>query len=70
MSGLYTPIENMPGWAQMLSNFSPLKYIIQVLRMVFLKGSSLNELLPQFAALTGFALFFNGWAVWSYHKSS
>ena len=28
MSGLYTPIENMPGWAQMISNFSPLKYMI------------------------------------------
>lgn len=70
MSGLYTPIENMPGWAQMLSNFSPLKYIIQVLRMVFLKGSSFNELIPQFIALTGFAIFFNGWAILSYRKSS
>ncbi len=70
MSGLYTPIENMPGWAQMLSNFSPLKYIIQVLRMVFLKGSGFNDLLPQFWALCGFALFFNGWAVLSYRKNS
>lgn len=70
MSGLYTPVENMPNWAQFLSNFSPLKYIIQVLRMVYLKGSSFSELLPQFIALTSFALFFNGWAVLSYRKSS
>jgi ABC-2 type transport system permease protein len=70
MSGLYTPIENMPAWAQMLSNFSPLKYMIQVLRMVFLKGSSISELIPQFIALVSFALFFNGWAVWSYRKNS
>ena len=70
MSGLYTPIENMPGWAQMLSNFSPLKYIIQVLRMVFLKGSGFIDLLPQFIALTTFAVFFNSWAIWSYRKSS
>lgn len=70
MSGLYTPIENMPNWAQMLSNFSPLKYLIQALRMIFLKGSSFNELMPQFFALTGFAIFFNGWAIISYHKSS
>lgn len=70
MSGLYTPIENMPEWAQMLSNFSPLKYIIQVLRMVFLKGSSFMNLLPQFIALSIFAIFFNGWAIYSYRKSS
>lgn len=70
MSGLYTPIENMPGWAQRLSDFSPLKYMIQVLRMVFLKGSNMSELIPQLIALVGFAVFFNGWAVWSYRKSS
>jgi ABC-2 type transport system permease protein len=70
MSGLYTPVENMPGWAQMISNFSPLKYIIQVLRMVFLKGSTFVELLPQFIALMIFAIFFNSWAVLSYRKSS
>ncbi len=70
MSGLYTPIENMPEWAQMLSNFSPLKYIIQVLRMVFLKGSSFTDMLPQFYALLGFAVFFNSWAIYSYRKST
>ncbi|WP_020529926.1 ABC transporter permease [Flexithrix dorotheae] len=70
MSGLYTPVENMPNWAQFISHFSPLKYIIQVLRMVYLKGSAFNELIPQFIALCGFAIFFNGWAVLSYRKSS
>lgn len=70
MSGLYTPVDNMPHWAQFLSNFSPLKYIIQVLRMVFLKGSGFGELLPQLIALFVFALFFNGWAVLSYRKTN
>lgn len=70
LSGLYTPTENMPGWAQGISSFSPLTYIIKVLRMVFLKGSSFNELIPQFLALGSFAIFFNGWAIWSYRKSS
>lgn len=70
MSGLYTPIENMPDWAQVLSNFSPLKYIILVLRMVFLKGSSFIDLLPQFLALLAFAVFFNSWAIISYRKSN
>lgn len=70
MSGLYTPVENMPNWAQLLSNISPLKYIIQVLRMVYLKGSGIFELMPQFIALSGFAILFNGWAVISYRKTN
>ncbi len=70
MSGLYTPVDNMPQWAQIISSFSPLKYMIQVLRLVYLKGSGFSELLTQFFALSVFAIFFNGWAVISYRKSS
>lgn len=70
MSGLYTPILNMPPWAQLLSNYSPLKYIIMTLRLVYLKGSTFSELLIPFAALSSFAIFFNTWAVLSYQKKS
>jgi len=70
MSGLYTPILNMPPWAQILSTYSPLKYIIMTLRMVYLKGSSFYELLIPLYALIGFAIFFNVWAVLSYQKKS
>lgn len=69
MSGLYTPVENMPGWAQMISNFSPLKYIIQVLRLVYLKGSNLSDLSRQFYALISFAIVFYSWAIISYSKT-
>lgn len=70
MSGLFTPVDNMPNWAQVISTFSPLKYIIQTLRMVFLKGSTFTDLIPQFIALSCFAIFFNGWAVLSYRKTN
>lgn len=70
MSGLYTPVSSMPDWAQFISTFVPLRYIIAVLRMVYLKGSTFSNLLNQFFPLIGFALFFNGWAVFSYKKVS
>ncbi len=70
LSGLYTPVTSMPDWAQMISNFSPLKYFIQVMRRVYLTGSTFNEMLLQFYALTAFALVFNIWAVFSYRKTS
>ena len=69
LSGLYTPVANMPHWAQLISNISPLKYIIEVLRMVYLKGSDFKDLLPHGIALLCFAVFFNGWAVISYRKN-
>ncbi len=69
MSGLYTPVANMPPWAQMISNFSPLKYIIEVLRLVYLKGSTLSELRTQLIALISFAVVFYGWAILSYRKT-
>jgi ABC-2 type transport system permease protein len=70
LSGLYTPVSNMPDWAQALSTISPLKYLMQVMRLVYLKGSGFQDLVSQFLFLCGFAVFFNGWAVMSYRKKS
>jgi ABC-2 type transport system permease protein len=70
MSGMFTPVNSMPEWAQVITWFNPLKYFIEVMRAIYLKGSGISELLPQFFALCGFALFFNGWAVLSYRKSA
>jgi len=69
MSGLYTPVENMPGWAQMISTISPLKYIMSVFRLVYLKGSSFDELHKPFFALLTFATVFYTWAILSYKKT-
>jgi ABC-2 type transport system permease protein len=70
MSGLYTPVASMPDWAQDLSRLSPLRYLMQVMRLVYLKGSGLRDLAEPLGALCAFALFFNGWAVLSYRKKS
>lgn len=69
MSGLYTPVDNMPHWAQLISDISPLKYFIMVMRLVYLKGSATADLIKPFLALCGFATVFNTWAVLSYRKS-
>ena len=69
MSGLFTPISSMPEWAQMITIFNPLKYFMVAMRMVYLKGSSLVELLPQLGVLLLFAVVFNTWAVLSYRKN-
>ena len=70
LSGLYTPIESMPGWAQMITRFNPVSYFIEVMRMVMLKGSGLSDIKFQMLAMLGFAVFFNGWAILNYRKRS
>ena len=70
MSGLFTPVASMPQWAQVITIFNPLKYFMQVMRLVYLKGSAFVELIPQFLALCIFAVALNVWAVLSYKKSS
>lgn len=70
MSGLYTPFNSMPPWAQKIGAFSPLTYFIEVMRNVYLKGSQLTDLLPQLYKLLGFVVVINSWAILSYRKKS
>jgi ABC-2 type transport system permease protein len=68
LGGLYTSIDSMPRWAQIITKFNPVSYFIEVMRMVVLKGSTLADIWVHLLTVSGFALFFNGWAVLSYHK--
>jgi ABC-2 type transport system permease protein len=70
MSGLFTPIESMPKWAQIITDFNPIKYFVEVMRMVMLKGSSFTDILPQLLKTLLYAVVMNGLAVWSYKKTN
>jgi ABC-2 type transport system permease protein len=70
ISGLFTPVASMPEWAQAITVINPLKYFMQVMRAVFLKGSGVGELIPQLIALLLFATGANVWAVVSYRKTA
>jgi ABC-2 type transport system permease protein len=68
MSGLFTPIESMPKWAQFLTEFNPIKYFVEIIRMLMLKGSGVKELFPLAIKTLAYALVMNALAVWSYKK--
>jgi len=70
MAGLFTPVESMPEWAQIISGINPMRYFIEVMRMVYLKGSGLRDLSTQIIALSSFAVLFNSWAIISYRKKN
>lgn len=50
-SGFGTPISSMPEVMQWLTYLDPLRYFLDVLRGVYLKGVGLEALWPQFVAL-------------------
>ena len=70
LSGLYTPVESMPSWAQTIAAFNPPAYFVEVIRAIYLKGSGVGDLVPALVKLCGFAVVFNVLAVWSYRKRS
>lgn len=70
MSGLFTSIDSMPGWAKMIAYSNPVTYFIDVMRMVVLKGSSLQNITNHFFIIAGFAILFNGWAILNYSKTT
>ncbi|MBD3346410.1 MAG: ABC transporter permease subunit [Chitinivibrionales bacterium] len=44
MGGFFIPVENMPGWVQMLTVINPVRYFIHIVRDIFLKGAGFVEL--------------------------
>ena len=68
LSGLFTPISSMPEWAQKITIINPIRYFIEVIRMVYLKGSTFVDLQGHFVTACFFAVFFNILAVISYRK--
>jgi len=68
LSGLFTPIDNMPHWAQVITWFNPVSYFVEVIRMVLLKGSGFAQIAKEFGIITLFAVVVNGLAVLNYRK--
>jgi len=70
MSGLLTPIESMPEWAQKITLFNPIRYYVEVIRLVMLKGSSFMSIKLNFAIITLSALLVNWLAILNYKKTA
>ena len=69
LSGFMFPVANMPAVVQGLTYLNPMRYIIVILRGIFLKGVGLNILWPQIAALAVMGLFTLGVASRRFRKT-
>ena len=70
MSGLLTPVDSMPVWAQRFTLILPPRYYVEILRSVYLKGTTIAELWTNYAALGIFVIIFNTLAALTYKKQA
>lgn len=68
MSGLFTPKESMPMWAQQLDRLNPIAYFVDFMRLVLLKGAGFEEIKENFYTVLGYAGVANALAVATYKK--
>ena len=69
MSGIFTPIDSMPHWAQNITICNPIRYMVEVMRSIYLKGGTFEDLQSQFYIICVFTLLLNIYAVVSFKRN-
>jgi len=68
LSGLFTPIDSMSPWMQMVSQLNPVRHFVTISRAILIKGAGLDEVAPPLLVLCGFAVVTLTLAVQRYRK--
>ena len=68
MSGIFTPVESMPVWAQKVNIVNPFAYFMRVIRMILLKGSGFHDIRHEFVSMFIYAVSILSLSVWRYRK--
>jgi ABC-2 type transport system permease protein len=68
LSGLFTPTEGMPKWAIYVNYLNPMSYYMEVIKLIVLKGSGIEEIKMHISVLSGMAVVINAGALISYQE--
>jgi ABC-2 type transport system permease protein len=68
LSGFTFPVRNMPTVVQWFTYLNPMRYFLEIVRGIFLKGSGIDVLWPQMAALAVMGVTVLWLAVRRFHK--
>jgi len=69
LSGFTFPIRSMPTAVQWFTYFNPMRYFLEVVRGIFLKGSGFDTLWPNLAALALFGVAILWLSIQRFHKN-
>jgi ABC-2 type transport system permease protein len=56
MSGLFTPIDSMAPWVEVVSEFNPVRHFVTISRAILIKGAGPADIARPFGILTVFAV--------------
>jgi ABC-2 type transport system permease protein len=68
MSGLFTPVDSMAPWVQVVSQLNPVRHFVTISRAVLIKGAGLADIARPLIILTVYAAVMLGLAVRQYSK--
>jgi ABC-2 type transport system permease protein len=68
LSGLTTPISNMPKALQYLTAINPLRYAIRIAQRVYLEGAGVDLLLPELWPMAVIAVVTLGFSSWMFRR--
>jgi ABC-2 type transport system permease protein len=68
LSGFTFPIRNMPMAVQYLTYLNPLRYFMEIVRGIFIKGVGISILWPQMVILTIYGVAILGLSALRFHK--
>ena len=68
MSGLFTPVDSMAPWVQVVSQLNPVRHFVTISRAVLIKGAGLADIVRPLIILTVYAAVMLGLAVRQYSK--
>lgn len=69
MSGLFTPVDSMPGWVQTLSLLNPVRHFVTISRAILIKGAGISEIAQPLAVLAAYGVVVLGLAIKQYDKT-
>ncbi|MGH7628229.1 MAG: ABC transporter permease [Gemmatimonadales bacterium] len=69
MSGLFTPVDSMPDWAQRVAEVNPVKHFVFIMRSVLVRGAGLEAVGPPLLGLAAGGVVVLALAVRRYRKS-
>jgi ABC-2 type transport system permease protein len=70
LSGLFTPIDSMAPWVQVVSQANPVRHFVTIARAILVKGAGPGEIAQPLMILVGFAVVLLTTAVHRYRKTA
>ena len=70
MSGIFTPVDAMPEWAQAMAQLNPVKHFVVLIRAVLVRGAGFVDVLPELGTLAVYGVVILSLAVRQYKRTT